>query len=128
MFNVTNLNAPTIGVFKEAFWGNTEVFVRGGMSGWGTADQFTYNGAGVYSVNIELSAGTVEFKVASEDWSTVNLGNPNDASSNVVSLETGKSIAGSNNNLVLDVPESGLYEIVVTGPDGNNPTLTVFKK
>ena len=127
VFDVTSLDAPTVGVFKEAYWGDTEVFVRGGMNGWGAVDLFSYQGAGVYTAEVELSAGTVEFKVASEDWATVNLGNPNDAASNVVEEGTPKTLGGSNNNLVMDVPETGTYLFSVNGPDGNAPWLVVTK-
>ncbi|MBU3022038.1 alpha-1,6-glucosidase domain-containing protein [Aestuariibacter sp. A3R04] len=128
VFDTSDMNAPTIGVFKEAYWGSTEVFVRGGMNGWGVTDKFTYLGEGVYTADVSLSAGTVEFKVASEDWATVNLGNPNDAASNMVVVGEGKVLGGSNNNLVMEVPASGLYEFRVTGPDGNAPVLTVTLK
>jgi hypothetical protein len=128
VFNVTDLNAPTIGVFKEAFWGDNQVYIRGGMNGWGAVDMFEYQGEGVYTADIELSAGSIEFKVASEDWSTVNLGNPNDAASNVVTPSEPKTLGASNNNLMIEVAESGLYEFKVSGPDGNAPTLTVTKK
>jgi pullulanase/glycogen debranching enzyme len=128
VFDVSDLNSPTIGVFKEAYWGNTDVFVRGAMNGWGAVDVFSYQGEGVYTAELELSVGSVEFKVASEDWATVNLGNPNDAASNTVTVDEGKVLGGSNNNLLLDVPEAGLYRFTVVGPDGNAPVLTVSKQ
>ena len=121
-------NNPTIGVYKEAYFGDTEVYVRGGMNGWGTTDLFTYQGEGEYTVDIELSVGSAEFKVASEDWNTVNLGNPNDAISNLVTPDQPKVLAFSNNNLVVEVTEPGLYEFKVSGPNGQSPTLTVSPK
>lgn len=102
--------------------------MRGAMNGWGAVDVFSYQGEGVYVAELELSAGSVEFKVASEDWATVNLGNPNDAASNTVNVDEGKVLGGSNNNLLLDVPEAGLYRFTVIGPDGNAPVLTVSKQ
>ena len=89
---------------------------------------FEYQGEGVYIADIELSAGSIEFKVASEDWSTVNFGNPNDAASNVVIPSEPKLLGQSNNNLLIEIAESGLYEFKVTGPDGNAPVLTVTMK
>ncbi|NDW15525.1 DUF3372 domain-containing protein [Alteromonas genovensis] len=128
VFNVSNEDAPTIGVYKEDFWGETDVYVRGGMNGWEAVDRFSYLGAGDYVAEVELSAGAVEFKVASEDWSTVNLGNPNDSATNAVSVGTPKILGSSNNNLMIDVAEAGLYEFKVSGPDGAMPTLTVSMK
>ena len=89
---------------------------------------FTYQGEGVYTADIELSAGSIEFKVASEDWSTVNLGNPNDSATNSVIPGEPKILGSSNNNLMIEVAESGLYEFKVSGPDGNAPTLTITMK
>ena len=97
------------------------------MNGWGTDNEFMYQGSGVYTVDIDLSAGATEFKVASDDWSTVNLGNPDGETSNVVTPDSPKTISTSNNNLLIDVP-AGTYEFKVEGPDGGNPTLTVTEK
>ncbi|NDV92704.1 DUF3372 domain-containing protein [Alteromonas sp. 345S023] len=128
VFDVSDSEAATLGVYKEAFWGDTEVFVRGGMNGWGAVDKFVYQGAGVYAADVALSAGSIEFKVASEDWATINLGNPNEAASNEVVEGTPKVVAASNNNLMMDVTTSGLYEFKITGPDGAMPSLTVTLK
>lgn len=128
VFDVTDINSPTVAVYKEAYFGNTDVFIRGGMNGWGATDLFSYQGEGVYTVDIELSVGSAEFKVASEDWATVNLGNPNDAGSNLVVPGQAKVLAFSNNNLMIDIEEAGIYEFKVSGPNGERPSLTVNAK
>ena len=61
-----NANA-TAGAPDVVPFGSTEVFVRGGMNGWGEDDSFTYVGAGEYRVAITLAAGDYEFKIASAD-------------------------------------------------------------
>ncbi|MEW9796803.1 alpha-1,6-glucosidase domain-containing protein [Alteromonas sp. CYL-A6] len=127
IFDVTTLEEPKIRVFKEAFFGATPVFLRGGMNGWGTTDALTYLGGGVYSVDIDLDGEPTEFKVASEDWSTVNLGNPDGAASNEVVPGEAKVLGTSNNNLLIDVP-AGTYEFRVEGPDAGAPTITVIEK
>ncbi len=67
----------TAGLPDVVPYGDTAIYLRGGMNDWGTADQFTYQGDGVYDVAIAMTGGTrYEFKVASEDWSTVDFGNP----------------------------------------------------
>ena len=127
LFDVSTLEEPKLRVFKEQFFGATPVFIRGGMNGWGTDDELVYQGAGVYSVDIELSGGANEFKVASDDWATVNLGKPAEAASNAVEVGVPKSIATSNDNLLIEAP-AGLYEFKIEGPDANNPTITVIEK
>ena len=128
VFDVTNTEQPSISVYKEAYFGDTEVYIRGGMNGWGTIDALTYQGDGVYTADIELGEGSVEFKIASEDWATVNFGSPNNADSNVVTLDEPKVLGVSNNNLLMDVPFSGLYEFKVMGPNGSAPRLVVTAK
>ncbi len=44
------------------------------MNEWGTSTPLTYFGDGTYAVSVALTAGTYGFKLASADWSTVNLG------------------------------------------------------
>ncbi len=71
----TGLKADaTMGAPDIAPYGLTTVFVRGGMNGWGEVDAFSYEGSGVYTARVTVSAGTHEFKVASADWSTVDFG------------------------------------------------------
>jgi hypothetical protein len=114
-------------VFNAQFFGATPVYLRGGMNGWGTADELVYQGAGVYSVDITVSGGATEFKVASEDWATINLGNPDDALTNTVTEGVGKVLGSSNNNLMIEL-SAGTYEFRVTGPDATQPILTVIAK
>lgn len=51
------------------------IYLRGGMNEWGTSNEFlTTTEAGVYVVSdMEIKEG-VEFKVATEDWGTINAG------------------------------------------------------
>ncbi|WP_100657488.1 pullulanase-type alpha-1,6-glucosidase [Alteromonas flava] len=117
---------PLLRVFKEQFFGSTPVFVRGGMNGWGTDNELVYQGDGVYSVDISLGGGAVEFKVASDDWSTVNLGAP-DGESNEVSVGVPFNMATSNNNLRIDT-ETATFEFKVTGPERGSPQVTVTQQ
>jgi pullulanase/glycogen debranching enzyme len=118
--------SPLLRVFKQEFLGSTPVYIRGGMNGWGTDDTLAYQGDGVYSVDISLGGGAVEFKVASEDWATVNLGAP-DGESNEVSVGIPYLLAPSNNNLLIDT-ETGTFEFKVTGPERGAPQVTVTQK
>ena len=119
--------APTLGVFNAPLFGATEVYIRGGMNGWGTADALSDNGDASFSVEIELNAERYEFKVASEDWSTVNLGADN--ASSEVSIDMPYTLTqGSNANLVVEADEAGTYVFTVTGPDPQSPTVTITKK
>jgi len=55
----------------------TDVFIRGGFNGWGTANQLTNNGSGVYTgtVNIAASPGSVQeckfFYNPGDNWESI---------------------------------------------------------
>ena len=53
-----------------------EVYVRGGFNLWGLVDPMVWDQtAQTYVAEIQINVGSYEFRVASEDWSTVDLGN-----------------------------------------------------
>ncbi|MBT0586469.1 alpha-1,6-glucosidase domain-containing protein [Alteromonas oceanisediminis] len=117
---------PRIRVFAEQFFGATPVYLRGINGDWGTSNEFTYAGDGVYSIEVDVNAGENFFKVASEDWATVNLGatSPDDID---VTLGQPHPLASSNDNLRLGI-DAGTYEFKVVGPDATKPTVTVTQK
>lgn len=126
IFDASNLAEPTVTVYAAEMFGATPVFIRGGMNGWGEVDSLAYQGNGVYSVSIALTAQDYEFKVASSDWATFNLG-ANDSSDIVNLAESYSLVQGSNGNLKLSIAEAGNYTFTVKGPNPQAPTVTVTK-
>ncbi|QOL26772.1 pullulanase-type alpha-1,6-glucosidase [Thalassotalea sp. LPB0316] len=127
ILDTQDINAPTLTVYSAEMFGNTTVYIRGGMNGWGEVDALSYVGNSTYSVEIDLSAENHEFKVASGDWSTVNLGGDDGASA--VSLDTPYRLTqGSNTNLTVDISEAATYVFTVVGPNPESPTVTITKK
>ena len=127
VLDLSNPQAPKVKAFEEQFFGSTEVFVRGAMNGWDTTDLLQWQGDSTYAVDIAIAGGATEFKIASQDWATVNLGNPDNATSNTVVVDEAKRLNSSNNNLVIDLP-AGTYTFSVIGPDGNNPFILITEK
>lgn len=126
IFDASNLNEPTLTVYSAEMFGATTVYVRGGMNGWGEVDALTYQGSNVYSVDIEISAGSYEFKVASGDWATFNIG-----AGEVNEVVIGETLpvfhGGNPGNLMLTIEEDGIYRFSVKGPNPDTPSLTVTK-
>ena len=118
-------DAPTLHVTPFLPFGRTPVFLRGAMNGWGTDDALVFKGAAHHTAIVELAAGSYEFKVASEDWATVNMGAA-EGESNVVSVGaafTGLTQGGG--NLTIEIAEEGTYRFELDGRQTIPPTLTV---
>ncbi|NVD07914.1 pullulanase-type alpha-1,6-glucosidase [Vibrio sp. JPW-9-11-11] len=102
-------------------FGDTQVYLRGSMNGWSTDDELTYQGDGVYQFNGYLTPGEYEFKIASSDWNSVNLGfgafTQTDDSLDL--LDAG------NGNLKLVVTEQGLYQFVLDARNQASLTASV---
>ena len=125
IFDASNLNEPTLSVYSAEMFGETTVYIRGGMNGWGEVDALAYQGDNEYSVNIAMDAGDYEFKVASGDWATFNLGASGDNTVMIGSPYT--LMQGSNDNLSLSIEESATYRFSVKGPNPDTATVTVTK-
>lgn len=123
LFDASDLSAPTVSVFNAQMFGDTTVFIRGGMNAWGETDALIYDGNGAYSAELAIDAGSYEFKVASSDWSTVNLGGSGE--NTAISVDVPKSIVAQGNNLAIDIPASSIYKFTVVGPDPSAPIVTV---
>ena len=74
VFDASNINNASLSVFSTGMYGATPIYVRGTMNGWSTDDQLFFDGSHVYSAVLALTPGNYEFKIASEDWSAVDLG------------------------------------------------------
>eukprot|EP01093_Parvamoeba_rugata_P019348 TRINITY_DN865_c0_g1_i1.p1 TRINITY_DN865_c0_g1~~TRINITY_DN865_c0_g1_i1.p1 ORF type:complete len:765 (+),score=222.14 TRINITY_DN865_c0_g1_i1:1762-4056(+) len=128
-FNASDKENPTLTVVKIGPFGNVSLYLRGSLneadSLWGTGDQFTYTGDGLYTFSKQLSAQSdaYEFKVATSDWSTVNLGAGGDSSEVILGSET--PLAASNNNLSLLIETEGEYRFVVNVNDLEAPFIIV---
>jgi pullulanase len=96
LVDASDAAAPMVSVFKSLLFGDTSVFVRGDMNGWGTDNALVYLGDGIYSTDIDLAVGDYdyEFKFASEDWSSFNLGA--DANADIEIGNQYNQIQGSN--------------------------------
>lgn len=125
--DVTNLTNPTIYVSPQARYGETAVYVRGSMNDWGATDQMTFDGVASYTLDLDLAAGDYAFKVASEDWATVNFGNPGE--DQFINLNRNASLIGGeesqNINLTIAEDGAGMYRFDFTIIDPASPILKV---
>ncbi len=126
IFDMSDEDAPVIRVFNQQFFGDTTVYVKGGMNSWSNTNALTYEGDGVYATTISLSVQSYEFKLADADWAVINLGGGDETT---VTVGEAFQLTGGSNpaNLSMDISEAGTYRFEVTGPDASAPYLTVTK-
>uniref|UniRef100_A0A486XTU3 Putative pullulanase n=1 Tax=Rheinheimera sp. BAL341 TaxID=1708203 RepID=A0A486XTU3_9GAMM len=124
--DATNKDTPTLTVIEKPTYGETTVFLRGGMNGWGETDAFEYIGGNLYSVDIALGATDYEFKVASSDWSTIDFGAGADG--NTFTLGLAKQLAAVGGNLKLTTTEAATYNFLLDATNKDTPALTVTKQ
>ncbi len=124
--DASNTAAPTLTVTNDDPFVGTPVFLRGGMNGWGETDLMTHIGGGIYQGTFTISAETHSFKIASGDWSTVNLG-ANSADELVTEGAVMSLLSGSNDNFSMTFTEAGDYTFYVDVSDLAEPTLAIYQ-
>ena len=103
-------------------YGDTPIYVRGLNGNWDPGYEMTYDGAGKYSYSMVLSAGDYEFKIASQDWSTVNLG-----WDNVDIAMDSVTITGNNtgDNMMFSLTEEANYTFTIDANNTERPTISI---
>lgn len=128
--NAKNPATPTIKVFDQEVFKGTAVYVRGSFNGWGTGNELVYQGDGIYSTTISLTAqeNNYEFKVASEDWSTVDRGITPANPVVVVDTPTALQVGGAGTDTVnaqVNIDVTGSYVFELDTADAEAPILTI---
>ena len=103
---------------------DVEVFVRGSFNGWGLGHEMKFDAVeNEYVAYVELTPGVYYFKIASEDWFTVDLGFADDG---IVQLGVPEPITRViYNDLYLEIAEPGVYAFRLDVSDLNHLTVLV---
>lgn len=123
VFDASNLEEPLMTVFNAEMFGETPVYLRGSMNNWDPVNLLTYAGDATYSTTIALDVDDYEFKVASSDWNTVNLGGSGESPLAVLGEAASLEAVGA--NISLSITQAGNYRFTVQGPDLNKLTVMV---
>ena len=126
IFDASDLNNVSLKVLNAEMFAQTTVFIRGSLNDWSTDNPLMYEGDAIYSTSIELEAGDYEFKVASEDWSTVDYGGAGDTP--VVAIDELTPLEAVGANIALNITEQGTYTFKVIGPDRENVSILINKQ
>lgn len=97
-----------IGPPTKATLSATPAFVRGSMNGWqADRDRMIEVADGAFEVEIALEPGQHTFRIASEDWTAVDLGGPFDEPT--LNLEQTTNMEWRGESLNVDVPQAATY-------------------
>jgi CubicO group peptidase (beta-lactamase class C family) len=99
------------------------VFLRGSMNRWSTDQPMRLGADGMHRTTLDLTAGTHELKVASEDWSAIDLG-----AAQASALLPGRGslvLAGAGRNIGLQLAQASRCEFSVDGRDVVEPVLSL---
>jgi CubicO group peptidase (beta-lactamase class C family) len=101
------------------------IYLRGTMNSWGTVSKLTALAEpNRFSARVKLTAGAHGFKLATEDWRTIDLGAASQSRDNVA---VGKpfTLAPRGTNLRLWVDNAGEHEFVLDTTNADAATVTV---
>ena len=122
---VANKLASTYSYFIADPDGTTPLFVRGTMNDWGEQLPLTKQADGSYVIEGPIPKGEYEFKLASADWATVDLGGAPDRAGKLPTLAPGESVpmefGGGNIKLIL--PADGSYRLTLSGLAKGEPVV-----
>lgn len=123
----SSTTAPTLRVVDPDTWKGTPVYLPGQVTAnewnFSASNQLAYEGNSIYASSLHLAPGSYEFKVASSDWSTVNLG-----SANPVVLGENLILTQGGGNLRLNIDVEGNYRFVVDARNPDAPTVKVYQE
>ena len=102
-------------------FGETAIYLRGSMNGWGTDDtsSFTYTENNIYILEVSLIAGEQTFKIGDADWANVNFGFY-DVSFTPDSI----MVTDDGGNMTFTVESDGLYTIKLDA-SSEIPAITI---
>ncbi|RCU44638.1 pullulanase-type alpha-1,6-glucosidase [Corallincola holothuriorum] len=102
-------------------YGDTKLYVRGDMNGWGTGNEAEFIYDGLYSEVIELEVGAYSFKVADSGWTAgTNFGY-----ADVTVAEGSMAITDVDGNMNVAIETAGLYRFDFNARDTSAQTISV---
>ncbi|RCU51904.1 esterase [Corallincola holothuriorum] len=112
---------PTFSFSQDVAPLDYDIYLRGGFNGWTTDNQLRYVGDNNYQMTMQITPGNHEFKVASADWSSEWVLDPD--VSVVAELDTDYVMYPGGPNSSFFVTETGYYRFNV---DASEPTALVL--
>ena len=124
---VANKLASTYSYFISDPDGATPLFVRGTMNDWGEQLPLFKQADGSYVIEGPIPKGEYEFKLASADWATVDLGAAPDGTGGLPTIAPGGTLPleFGGGNIKLTLAADGIYRLTLIGISKGEPVVRV---
>lgn len=128
-----SVDKPVVSVVASSdvpTWGDTELYLLGNLTNpeWNAQDaaKFSYVANDIYALEIELTAGDFEMKVADAKWSDETVFAP-DEKDLTIALGTPMTLGSGTDtsNLGINIPSDGSYRFEINFASKTEPVLTV---
>lgn len=104
-------------------WGQEKLYLRGTLNDWGTSLPLQSQPGHRHVAELDLPAGPVSFKLASQDWSSLDFGTlPGDEA---LAPGVTKTLQFAGQDLQILLPQAGRWRLVVDSTQAWRPTLTL---
>jgi pullulanase len=124
--DATSTVNPVLTVTRTSPSKDLTAYVRGGFNGWGLATPMTWDGEGAYTAIVNRTdAGATNFKIATEDWSTLDCGGATGGTSVTIGQPYALKCGSGTSDIGVNFPAAGNYAFVVDGTDQSALTVTV---
>lgn len=122
---VANKLAATYSYFIADPDGTTPVLLRGSMNDWGNQMPLSKQTDGSYVIEGPIPKGEYEFKLASDDWATVDLGGALDGAGGSPTLAPGGTLPleFGGGNIKLSLPADSSYRLTLSGLAKGEPVV-----
>ena len=123
-----SIEKPVVSVTKSAdapTFGETALYLRGDVTdaNWAAIEsaKFSYVANDVYSLDINLTAGSFEMKIANSDWADAT----NFGGQGAIEFGTPLTMESGGGNISITVPADGSYNFHFNAADTTAPIVTV---
>ncbi|HUO97687.1 MAG TPA: serine hydrolase [Rhizomicrobium sp.] len=101
------------------------LFLRGTMNDWSTSTPMEKTTGGTYRAEVALKTGSYEFKIASADWKTVDLGDGGFGPAAIRDQTQAAPLSMHGANLHLTLSADGKYVFELQGLGDGDPQVSV---
>ena len=124
---VANKLASTYSYFIADRDGTTPVLLRGSMNDWGNQMSLTKQTDDSYVIEGPIPKGEYEFKLASDDWATVDLGGASNREGGLPTIVPGDTLPleFGGGNIKLRLPADGTYRLTLIGLSKGEPVVKI---